>query len=80
MNRPQIEVIYSCFACSVIEQKVMVPARGPEDDVVHWVKNILGHAIDLDHSTRSPHCRAETMDHVKIPITGADKIGGAPVN
>lgn len=77
--REMIEIIYTCGQCTAIEIKLKVPARTTEE-VVHWVRNICGHAIGLDHSTRSPNCRATTMKDLKIPMTGADKIGGSPVN
>lgn len=74
-----IECLYSCSACSLLNVPVKVPARTTED-VVLWVGQILGAAIGADHSRRSPHCTSKKMDNVKIPMAGAEKVGGSPVN
>lgn len=79
MQKPQIEVRYSCVACGVQRATVAVPARG-EEDVVVWVKDVMAPAIGEDHAARSPFCSSRTMSEVLIPITGAEKVGGPVVN
>jgi hypothetical protein len=68
---------YSC-RCGIRDAEVEVPARTTEE-VVDWVERVLGAAIGADHMKRSPHCRATEMEHVKIPMLGSDRVGGAPV-
>lgn len=74
-----IIVKYSCKGCDLYRVDCQVSSRTTED-VVHWTKNILGHAVGLDHSIRSPFCSSKTMSEVMIPITGASKIGGVSEN
>jgi len=74
-NRPVIQVLYTCDGCNLKDAKVAVPARTTED-VVTWTQKIMAQAIADDHFRRSPHCYSKTMATVKIPITGANKIGG----
>jgi DNA-directed RNA polymerase subunit RPC12/RpoP len=74
-----ISVMYSCAACGIDKVSVAVPAR-QQEDVKYWVEKVMAQAISDDHSVRSPHCASRTMSKVMIPITGADKVGGVPVN
>lgn len=73
-----IEVLYSCHTCGLRDIKVKVRAR-TDETVVAWAEQIMMQAIDLDHSHRSPLCRATSVQNVKIPTTGADQIGGVPL-
>lgn len=73
----KIRVLYSCHACGLEKVAVEVDERGADEDVVHWVEQTLGWALATDHRQRSPGCRAEKVDDVMIPVTGADRIGGA---
>jgi hypothetical protein len=73
-----IQVLYSCIECGLQDVKVEVEARTVED-VVTWMKEV-GNALGADHFRRSPHCRTLTFSEVKIPITGASKIGGPVEN
>jgi hypothetical protein len=72
-----IRCLYSCSSCGLKNQAVQVPSRG-EESVTDWMENTFMPAISRDHSSRSPHCMSGTMTEVKIPIEGADKIGGIP--
>lgn len=79
MNEQQyIRCLYSCHQCGLHEQVVEVPARGKEG-VVAWMRDTCIQIIALDHAVRSPWCRADQLDYLKIPITGCEKVGGAPV-
>lgn len=71
-----IEVLYSCRVCGLMRVPVQVPARG-EEDVVAWVEKVLTPALVADHKRRSFLCRPDTLSDVMIPVTGADKVGGA---
>lgn len=79
MMRPTIGCLYSCSACGIRDVEVRVPAR-EEEDVVVWLERVCAVAIGADHVARSPHCRAQTMENLKIPMTGTDRIGGAAIN
>jgi hypothetical protein len=73
-----IIIKYSCTLCGIYRRHVSVPQRENED-VRIWM-NMVTHRLADDHKLRSPNCRATKLDEVMIPITGADKIGGAPVH
>ena len=75
---PTIAVRYSCYECGLRRIPVDVPARTGED-VVMWMRAILTPALVADHQKRSPRCRPETFAEVMIPMTGTDRVGGAPV-
>lgn len=76
-NALKIEVLYSCHSCGLNDVKVQVPAR-TEENVLVWMET-TGAYLSADHDKRSPHCHPDTLSNVKIPITGTDRIGGAPV-
>lgn len=71
-----IGVKYSCPTCGLEKARVQVPTRGAED-VVTWMKATTQHIAD-DHHARSPACPGRTCD-VMIPIAGAEKVGGPPI-
>jgi hypothetical protein len=74
---PTITVLYTCAQCGALKREVKVPAREDHEDVVHWVREVVGRAVGADHATRN--CSATTMDHVMIPAPkDADWIGQAP--
>lgn len=72
----KIRIRYKC-KCLPAEVEIPVPARrGPAQDVVQWIEQVVGHAIKADHSQRSPSCAETTMEHVKIP-SSPDKLVGS---
>ena len=73
-----ITVLYSCSQCGAVERPVEVKARTTED-VVDWMKS-LSYVLSRHHDKHSPGCHVTTLTEVKIPATGIDRIGGAPVN
>ena len=75
-----IAVHYTCRMCGVEDAIVNVRARGEEQDVVNWLQETCARAIYNDHIARSPQCPATSISEVKIPIAGADKIGGVAQN
>lgn len=70
---------YSCKVCGLERVAVNVPARR-EEDLVKWMEDVCSVALAKDHCRRRPGCRASTLSEVMIPITGAQKVGGPPVN
>lgn len=75
---PMIRILYSCHLCGLDDQAIEVPGRGDED-VKEWFENTLVATIDKDHRRRSPNCSATRIDTIKIPIHGAEKIGGPAI-
>lgn len=69
---------YKC-KCLDADVSVEVPERNPRQDVVEWVEQTMGVVIAKDHASRSPWCKSDTMEYVKIPAPdNAPYIGGAP--
>lgn len=73
-----ITVLYSCAQCGANNRQVEVPARTTEN-LMDWMHN-LGIALSKDHDKNSPGCHVRSLTEVKIPATGVDRVGGAPVN
>lgn len=72
-----ITVTYSCRVCGLNEVGVDVPARESED-VVAWMDRTV-RLVAADHAWRSPDCRTDHLANLKVPLTGAAKIGGPAV-
>lgn len=66
---------YSCPLCGLLDVAFDAPARGDEDVLV-WMKQTFEPALFGDHQKRSPGCSPASLKDVKIPISGADRIGG----
>lgn len=77
--KPTIRVLYSCQLCGLVDAVVPVPARQAETDVRDWMSTVCIIAVGADHAAKSPNCHPETLSAVKIPISGADYIGGPTV-
>lgn len=74
-----INVMYSCTLCALIDASVTVPARESETKpVVEWVEETIK-LIAADHARRSPLCRPKQLHNLKIPIEGAEWVGGPPI-
>jgi hypothetical protein len=72
-----INVSYSCALCGLKKVSCRVPARGSET-VTEWM-GVTVQLLAADHQKRSPGCRAEKLDELMIPITGAECVGGPAV-
>lgn len=73
-----IEIIYKC-RCMKAEETVQVREREEGEEIVDWVRDIVGAAIDEAHRARSPFCMATHMEYAKIPAPeNAPFIGGKP--
>jgi hypothetical protein len=73
-----INVFYSCAECGLQDIEVPVPARESED-VIQWMDKTMP-LLCADHDKHSPHCRPKELSNIKIPMAGADRIGGAASN
>lgn len=67
-------VIYKC-ACMAREETVDVRERRPDEDVVDWVRDIVGEALAIDHAQRSPLCWRTVTEYAKIPYEDGAGIG-----
>lgn len=73
-----ITIQYSCVLCGIRDASVRVPARASDEDVERWV-NMAIRATSDDHKQRSPDCKTRTLQNLKIPMDGAEWIGGPAV-
>ena len=79
MTKNALDIPYKC-ACMAEEAIVKVPVRREDEDVVDWMSHICTAAIAIDHRFRSPDCRAEKIDYIKIPMSeNTPYIGAKPV-
>lgn len=69
-----IRALYSCNGCGLKNIAVDVPAR-VDEDVVAWMDGTV-QLLSVDHRRRAPLCTARSMQEIKIPIQGADRVGG----
>lgn len=70
-----LTVLYTCDSCGVSDRGVSVAAREADEDVVAWVGQVAV-LVGRDHARVSPDCHVETLTNLKIPVSGADHIGG----
>lgn len=63
-----ITVKYTCEACGLKDRDVIVPEREGDEDVVHYVRDVIGACVGEDHARTSPQCQAKTITNLKIPI------------
>lgn len=63
---------FSCQACGVRDAPVRVRARYDAEDVVSYVKNIIGIAVLIEHERLSPNCDSTVMSTLKIPFDEDD--------
>lgn len=73
-----ITVMYSCFGCGVVKEKLEVPAR-EDEGVLTWT-NLTVRRIADAHRREHPDCQATTLSELMIPATGRSKIGGPVEN
>lgn len=66
-------VLYSCpGSCGAADVRVAVPPRGPEQDIVSWVRDIA-QTVSNHHALNHPGCDERLCD-LKIPLK-ADETG-----
>jgi hypothetical protein len=73
-----IPVQYSCVLCGVKDYTIQVPARAEADDLIIWMQATIA-LIAQDHRATHPDCLSATLQDLKIPIDGAEWVGGPPV-
>jgi hypothetical protein len=73
-----ITVMYSCTLCGNRDTPVKVPARESEMPVVEWMERTIA-LVGADHHRTNPRCIARQLHDLKIPISGAEWVGGPPI-
>lgn len=64
-----ITVLFSCESCGLTDVACPVQAREGHEDVIWWMKNIVGPSLVLEHEFRGkPGCMTKTFKDVKIPM------------
>lgn len=67
---------YTCRSCGLQRVEVQVPARGDQDNPVHYLEQVVAMHISADHRRRSPRCASRKMDELMIPMPeGSERIG-----
>jgi hypothetical protein len=74
-----ITVQYSCVLCGTQDAPVRVRARASDEDLKTWMDMTIM-AVSDDHNRRSPHCHPKTLSNLKIPVEGAEWVGGPAVH
>lgn len=74
-----IGILYSCAACGLVDAEAKVRYRESSEDVVAWMKGVVEPGLAQDHATRSPACRPESLQDVKIPVPPGTEWVGGPV-
>jgi hypothetical protein len=75
-----IRCLYSCDLCGLNDVAVDVPVRAAAEGVVEWIEGVCLPAVSGDHRARSPACRTERLQRLKIPVEGRSVIGGPVEN
>jgi hypothetical protein len=73
-------ITYSCPSCGLVQVEAKVRFRESSEDVLHWMDQVVTPGLARDHQRRSPTCHPTGLRDVKIPVTGADWIGGPCLN
>ncbi len=72
---PHITVKYSCALCGLHRVECNVPSRPEEMHPERWLEKVCGYTLAADHACRSPHCEAETLAELMIPLDKAKIVG-----
>jgi hypothetical protein len=73
-----ITFYYKC-RCMAEEVALEVRNRRHGEDVGEWMHHVVQLAMTTDHMTRSPRCRAATVEYAKLPMAeNTPYIGGEP--
>jgi hypothetical protein len=70
-----ITVLFSCDRCGLKDAECIVRARAEDDDVVHYVRDVVMHAVAKRHATLSLLCDATSIQNLKIPVDTKDPDG-----
>jgi hypothetical protein len=71
-QRRKLTVLFSCDQCGLVDEKVLVPERLEREDVVHWVREVVGKAVREAHLKKSLLCEAVGFQNLKIPVDRTD--------
>lgn len=70
-----MKLLYSCHQCLIVKAEIDAPDRHPSEDIKSWMDVVI-RIIAVDHSQRSPFCRATEISEIHIPMPpGTERIG-----
>lgn len=69
-----LELKYRC-SCMDAETSCAMPARGDGETIEDFMTR-LRIVLGNDHRSKSPNCRAEKVEHVKLPLADRGVVGG----
>lgn len=69
-----ITVLFSCDGCGLVDKKVEIRFRRPDEEILHWMNHVRG-AVARCHSAARPKCRSRVMKELKIPFHGDQNWG-----
>jgi hypothetical protein len=69
-----IELRYKC-GCMSEETTLMVRERRAHEDIIRWMDFVVRPALGIDHQKRSPLCRADKVEYLKVPVEDEKPIG-----
>lgn len=76
-----LSIRYTCGLCGLFDVEAQVRFRESSEDVVDWMKKVVEPGLVADHQKRSPTCRPETLQQIKIPVPpGKDGFIGGPTH
>ena len=76
VDKPTLEVLYTCHKCGIKDRIVNVSERGSED-LPEWIRYVQ-ELLSRDHDEISPHCKITVFANCKIPLPhGGGAVGKA---
>lgn len=74
-----VTVFYSCPRCGVVDKPLTVRCRQRGEDSSDWVYMVI-ELLSVDHHTAFPGCGTKTLHDLKIPVAGAEYLGGPAIH
>ncbi len=70
MDKPTLQVLYTCNKCGIKDRAVTVTERESED--LHAWMIYVQELLSRDHDEMSPHCKIIAFTNCKIPLPHGD--------
>lgn len=64
----KLEIMFSCTNCGLVDHKMEVDVRLPDQDVEDWMDKVP-YSIKDEHTKISPNCKATRISEIKIPLS-----------
>ena len=75
MLQDRLIVLFDCPACGLLKAKAPVRLRGMDEDVVVYVRDVIGRAMSEAHDILAPLCRPKSFSNVMIPMKPGSELG-----